>query len=181
MEHWVQFKFSKGFSLIEMIIVIFIIAILSSVIMFGVSQYINKGKDSNIYANMVILIPAGEKYYEANGNSYTDFCNPNPDSASSINVIKNAIAQMPTNTNGACHGGEIDEPDDWETGFGSAGNPPGLCCDVNSIGNSWVACANEFSDPTRVYCVDSRGIKKSITGTTCEAILACNLDTCECL
>ena len=64
---------NKGFTLIELIIVIVIIAILSAVILFSITQYINKGKDSNISANLAVLIPAGEVYYNSYNSTYKDF------------------------------------------------------------------------------------------------------------
>lgn len=42
----------KGFTIIELIVVIAIIAILASVVMVNVTQYINKSKDASIKANM---------------------------------------------------------------------------------------------------------------------------------
>jgi prepilin-type N-terminal cleavage/methylation domain-containing protein len=77
---------NKGFTLIELIVVIAIIAVLSGIILFSITQYINKGKDSNIAGNLAVLIPAGEIYYN-NTNSYSGFCN-NP-------VVTNAVSQMP--------------------------------------------------------------------------------------
>jgi prepilin-type N-terminal cleavage/methylation domain-containing protein len=76
----------NGFTLIELIVTIAIIAVLSGVILFSITQYINKGKDSNIAGNLAVLIPAGEVYYNYT-NSYSGFCNST--------VVTNAFAQMP--------------------------------------------------------------------------------------
>ncbi len=158
-KHFNKFSASqKGFTVIELIVVITIIAILSAVILLSVTQYINKGKDSNISGNLAVLVPAGEVYYNienaAYGDGYTGFCDPDKNSA-----IKNAISQMPQNPTGDCLGGLT----------------PGLCCNVAPDGDSWAACAQEFTYNTQAYCVDSRGVKKEILNSSCtSAIVSCD-------
>lgn len=150
-------NYSKAFTLIELIVVIVIIAILSGVILFSISQYVNKGKDSNISGNLAVLIPAGEVFYNSNHNSYIDFCDP----TGSGTVLKNAISQMPLQSSGApspCYS-------DFPT---STTNPAGVCCNVNSNGDSWAACARELTNPDYAYCVDSRGVKKRINNSSCD-------------
>lgn len=160
MAPWDQFNMKNkkyilpaGFTLIELIVVIAIILVLSGVILFSISQYINKGKDSNIAGNLAILIPAGEIYYNANGNSYEGFCQSN--------IVKNAIMQIPKNTNGAC-----------------SENAAGICCGVSSsFYDAWAACARMFSDSNSAFCVDSRGVKKEIDASDCQAnIIECRND-----
>jgi len=157
-------SYLKGFTLIELVVTIAIIAVLSGVILFSVTQYINKGKDSNIYGNLAVLIPAGEVFYNGNGNSYNDtatnppgasFCDPGKNSA-----IKNAFSQMPQNPDGGC----LD------------GLTPGVCCHAES--QAWVACAIEFTYPTMAYCVDSRGMKKEIANGECANIASANPVQC---
>lgn len=153
MEHWAQYNFllnmNKGFTLIELLVVIAIIGVLSGIVLFSITQYINRGKDSNIAGNLAILVPAGEVYYNSKGGSYSGFCDPDKNS-----VIKNAILQMPLNPSGNCYDG--------------LNNPAGLCCNVDSITeNKWAACAREFTDAGSAYCVDSRGVKKEIDNSNC--------------
>jgi prepilin-type N-terminal cleavage/methylation domain-containing protein len=146
---------NKGFTLIELIVVIAIIAVLYGIILFSVTLYINKGKDSNIYGNLSILIPAGEAYYNgfpnAYGGSSTNFC--------SLSLVTTAFSQM------------------------SSGATP-LCAvnTYNSNYQSWVACANEFTNTSYVYCVDSRGMSESENSQTCATITsACATSSiCQC-
>lgn len=66
---------NKGFTLIELLVVIAIVGVLSSIILFSVTQYINRGKDASIQGNLVILVAAGEVWYDHNTpNSYEGFC-----------------------------------------------------------------------------------------------------------
>lgn len=85
----------KGFTIIELVVVMAIIVLLYGIIMFSVSLYMNKGKDSAIYGNLATLIPAGEVYYNYYDSSYVGFC------ASS--VVENAFDQMPANTVHFCN------------------------------------------------------------------------------
>jgi len=138
----------KGFTLIELVVVISIIALLTAIILFSIAQYINRGKDSNIAGNLAILVPAGEVYYNSNDNSYEGFCNPSQNS-----VIKNTYDQLPENPAGNC-----------QNSF-----TPGLCCyEATPYYDAWAACARELSDAgAMAYCVDSRGMKKEITNDQC--------------
>ena len=156
-------KSGAGFTLVELIVVIAIIAILSGIILFTVSQYINRGKDSNISGNLAVLVPAGEAYYNGNTNSYQNFC--------SSTVVSNAKAQMPINPSGDC--------------YNISTNPSGVCCVVDSYNSSyqsWVACAREFANSSNVYCIDSRGFKEDVAGGTCSAITSscASTNTCQC-
>ncbi len=169
-----QNQLLTGFTLIELIIVIAITAILASIVLLTVQQYLNKGKDANISGNLAVLIPAGEAWYNGNGNSYEYFCNPNPvDSNPGNSALKNAIYQMPYNLDSSCYG----DPgaSNWTTTTGGGRNPAGLCCYVDSTYNdAWVACVPKFSDKTMALCVDSRGVKKDITKSQCDNLMSEN-------
>lgn len=148
-------KKEKAFTLIELMVVVAVAAILSGVVMFSAVQYINKGKDSNIKGNLITLIPAGEVWYNANGSSYEGFCSPAANS-----LMKNIISQLPQNSNGSCY---------------SDDNVAGLCCGGNApYYTSWAACANEFANAEKAFCVDSRGVRQEIDVSQCAAgIIQC--------
>jgi len=141
----------SGFTLVELAVVIVIIAILSATIILSVQQYIKRGKDANLLGNMATLPPAGEVFYNAS-NSYDGFCNPADNSA-----LKNTISQLPVNSSNDtfCYNSNSD-PDSW-TG---ESNPAGLCCLGSS--DAWAAYAQSFSDFSKLFCVDSRGVKKEV-------------------
>lgn len=163
---------NKGFTLIELIVTIAIISVLSGIILFTTTQYINKGKDSNIAGNLAALIPSGETFYNNNNYSYSGFCNP-----ASSSVLKNAITQMPLQPSGVlCRGGSISNPGAW-TGIL---NPAGVCCKEALDGQSWAACTREFANTSGFYCVDSRGMKKEITNAQCSSISTSSLSPVQC-
>ena len=150
---------NKGFTLIELILVIAIISILSGVILFSVSQYLSKGKDSNIKGNLAVLIPAGETFYNienaAHGDGYNGFCDPSQNS-----VINNIISSMQKNLSPS--------PADCSSGL-----TPGVCCNVAPpYFDKWVACTREFADSSKAYCVDSRGMKEDISDSSCTSSLS---------
>lgn len=143
----------NGFTLIELVVVITIVAVLSGIILVSVTQYISKGKDSGVIGNLAVLVPAGEAYYTGNSNSYIGFCD-----SDISGVVKNAVLQMPINPDGSC----------------SQDNAAGLCCGVALNGKAWAACANKFSDPSIAFCVDSRGVKEDISSQDCtNALFQC--------
>jgi len=157
----------KGFTLIELVVVLTIIVVLSSIILFSVSQYVNRGKDANVASNLTVLIPIGEAFYTGNGNSYADdkasFCNPEDNSA-----LENAILQMPD---------QIDDAPCYSENIAETTNPKGVCCFAKK--DTWVACARKFADTTKAFCVDSRGMKKEIEIAKCLE-LSPTSDTLEC-
>lgn len=158
---WEQYNLMKnGFTLIELLVVVAIIGVLSGVILFSVTQYVNKGKDSNIAGNLSVLIPAGEAFYNANGSyGYQDFCDP------SVNpVIRNVLSQMPENSEGPCYSASVT----------ATSNPQGVCCRINVNNDAWAACAQKFTDENKAYCVDSRGVKGEVD------ISKCNGSATEC-
>lgn len=130
--------FSKGFTLIELLVVISIISILSAVVLFGVTDYINKGKDAAVQGNLVVLVTAGEVWYDSNNNSYAGFCNSK--------VVENARTSVPST----------------------------VCCNESS--NAWAAWAQEFTNKSKAFCIDSTGIKKEITTDTdtCAIFTSCS-------
>jgi prepilin-type N-terminal cleavage/methylation domain-containing protein len=144
---------NAGFTLVEMLVVIAIVSVLSGIVLFSITQYINKGKNASMQGNLAILVTAGEVYYDRNaGNGYVDFCESS--------VVTNAFFQIPTLKSSHCS----------DAGKGVP------CC--NAIQNQWAVCSQEFTDPTRAYCVDSRGIKKEICNLSCtDTIVECPNDT----
>ena len=64
---------SKGFTIIELIVVIAIISVLATIIVIKVTAYINKSKDASIKGNMASMITSGVVFFNTSGN-YTGLC-----------------------------------------------------------------------------------------------------------
>ena len=68
-------KNQKGFTIIELIVVIAIIAVLASIVLVNVTQYINKGRDAAIKGNMNTIFTNSSVYFDdptTFGGSSTD-------------------------------------------------------------------------------------------------------------
>lgn len=57
-------KNQKGFTIIELIVVIAIIAVLATIVMINVTSYIAKGKDASIKGNMASIQTIAATYYD---------------------------------------------------------------------------------------------------------------------
>jgi len=55
---------SRGFTIIELIVVIAIIAVLATIVMINVTQYIAKGKDASIKGNMSSIAVSAAAFYD---------------------------------------------------------------------------------------------------------------------
>lgn len=64
---------SKGFTIIELLVVVAIIAVLTGIVLVNVTSYINKGKDAAIKGNLSTILTNGAVFYDTNA-SYTGFC-----------------------------------------------------------------------------------------------------------
>ncbi|MBM3206172.1 MAG: prepilin-type N-terminal cleavage/methylation domain-containing protein [Candidatus Staskawiczbacteria bacterium] len=65
-------KKQKGFTIIELLVVVAIIAVLAAIVLVNVTQYINKGKDAAIKGNMATILTNMAVWYDQNG-SYAGF------------------------------------------------------------------------------------------------------------
>ena len=64
---------SKGFTIIELIVVIAIIAVLAAIVLVNVPQYINKGKDAAIEGNLAGILTNAADYMTSH-TDYTTIC-----------------------------------------------------------------------------------------------------------
>ncbi len=92
---------AKGFTIIELIVVIAIIAVLAAVVLVNVTTYIAKGKNAAIKGTMSSMATIAAGYYDNNSSSFIGLLTTEPfavgiiaiDSANgSNNVTSNVIA-----------------------------------------------------------------------------------------
>lgn len=129
---------SKGFTIIELLVVVAIIAVLAAIVLVNVTGYINQGKNAAIKGNMSTITTNGAVYFDGAGN-YTNF-------GTNAQYTVPAAAAATANGGTALTYGLKSTNDFW------------CACSVMKVTTA------EPSGST--YCVDSTGYKKTTT-TAC--------------
>src|SRR5579864_3781880 len=104
---------SKGFTIIELLVVVSIIAVLAAIVLVNVTGYINSGKNAAIKGNLATILTNGAVYYDAGtggaNTPYVGFCGSNY-----VTVPQAAI----------------------DAAYGSVGN---VTCTLNAASTAWCA------------------------------------------
>ena len=139
---------SKGFTIIELVVVIAIIAILASIVLISVSGYINKGKDATMQEELHAF--QTNAISTANGGNY------------------------PITGTGSCLATSQSVADSawWAIAGNSSSKGPyyatAFCVqDSTTTPTKFCACAQDLSDTANMWCVDSDGKSEKITGKVC--------------
>jgi prepilin-type N-terminal cleavage/methylation domain-containing protein len=89
-------KNQKGFTIIELIVVIAIIAVLAAIVLVNVTTYINKGKDAAIQGNLSSIMTNASVFFDTAGN-YTGNCASTP-VVGALNAAKTAYGNLTGDT-----------------------------------------------------------------------------------
>jgi prepilin-type N-terminal cleavage/methylation domain-containing protein len=126
----------KGFTIIELIVVVAIIAVLAAIVLVNVTSYINKGKDAAIQGNLSSMMTNAAVIFDSTGNYLL-----------------------------ACAGANVPPITAAKTAYGSPPGDTATCNFTATTGVAWAACSQlKVSDS--YFCVDSTGAKKTITTRT---------------
>jgi prepilin-type N-terminal cleavage/methylation domain-containing protein len=129
---------TKGFTIIELIVVIAIIAVLAAIVMVNVTQYINKGKDAAVQGNLASVMTNAAVYAE----TATDL---------------SAVCDAPAVASALAAADKAFDGDDTANEV----------TDCNDAAAAWAACG-QLKGTDSYFCVDSTGAKKTIgTRATC--------------
>ncbi|MEI8062387.1 MAG: type II secretion system protein [bacterium] len=128
---------NKGFTLVELLIVIAIIGILSSVVLANVSQGRTKAYDAKVQAQMASIRGDAEIYYITNGNygitTYSCGLGMFADTASGmVNLTKSVNYPVGENT---------------------------IVCNSDSVTKTY-AVSDNMSGTSTYWCIDSKGTSK---------------------
>ncbi len=86
----------KGFTIVEVVVVIGVIAILASIVTLGLSAYLKDGRDNQRQSNVLLIAEALEKYYDENGEyPNCDSIQTNPDTT--LKGVDTETFTMPSN------------------------------------------------------------------------------------
>ncbi len=133
---------AEGFTIIELIVVIAIIAVLAGIVLVNVTQYINKAKITAIKSDMLELKKAATIFF-ADPEHSGDVCD-----SSSFSAVSDAIEQIKSNSYGCSN----------------------LACPDNNGGNKWMAWTN-LIDNSGYWCTDytdATVLASSVTMSSCE-------------
>lgn len=128
-------KFTNGFTIIELLVVIVIISVLTVIVTSNILKYIAKGKDAVIRHDLATLQTYGAQYYESQ-ESYAGFC-----SDPKVLSIASSIPK--------------------ENFIGWNGGTVNMECYTNVSNTEWCACSyfTNWPGTSMVFCVDSQGTK----------------------
>ena len=150
-------KFKKGFTLLELLVVVAIIAIITSVILVSLGDSKNKGADASVKSNLGTIRSQSEIFYSNNDNKFLPagsstfsiatcpaYNASGTDMLSKDKVISDAIAEaVKRGTNGSsCYNSNI----------------------------AWAVAVGLKSSATASWCVDSGGNSKQVSSAPASAI-----------
>jgi type IV pilus assembly protein PilE len=150
-------KSTKGFTIIELMVVVFVIAILAFIVMVNVVGYINKVRNAAVKANLASMVIRSTAYFDTNLNDFGSDFITSPSYAVPATAVQSAdngniapVAFGSTTTQAWCSCAPI-----YTTGVES-----GTLC-VDSTGYKRVTtnpcsarCLGSSSDYSYFYCLD---------------------------
>ncbi|OGZ73040.1 MAG: hypothetical protein A2908_01795 [Candidatus Staskawiczbacteria bacterium RIFCSPLOWO2_01_FULL_38_12b] len=139
----------KGFTIIELLVVVAIIAVLTGIVLVNVTQYIGKSKNANIKGNMSTILTNAAVYYDdANPSTYVDF-------------VLTASYTNPADAADAASGGTVT--------YSEIASAFCACSTMNTTS----------SEPAgSTFCVDTTGYKKVTVATCADRCVTADVGVC---
>lgn len=135
---------TRGFTIIELIVVIAIIAVLAAVVMVNVVSYINKSRDAAVKGSLSTLLTNGTIVMEANGDYENFFSATEEPGATYFKPIYDSLIAQ----------GYVADNIAYSTGESYT---------------KWCASVQLKVDSDKYFCVDSSGVKQESEGAVCES------------
>ena len=140
----------KGFTIIELIVVIAIIAVLAAIVLVNVTSYINKGKDAAAEGNLASMLTNSAVWFDSatGGNgSYNNWITGTGTGAATYVSVYNSLVTA---------------------GYATVTATCNVASCAGSTSTNWCALITLKSiSPAQTYCVDSTGAKVQKVSGTC--------------
>ncbi len=165
-----MFKLSKGFTIVELIIVIAIIAVLAAIMIANVSQYVGKSRDTSVKGEIHQLATAITDYVVTNGSG-SSVCQ-----SAAAKKIGNAIKAISPNYEFSCY-------DFYEGYHIASAKRPNLASIMLPVAQASVGppppppVINPDCSPISWYTV-VKGLKISTSGCWCSDSYGSIVDSC---
>jgi prepilin-type N-terminal cleavage/methylation domain-containing protein len=144
---------SKGFTIIELLVVVAIIAVLTGIVLVNVTSYISKGKDAAAKGNLASMLTNSAVFYDG-ASTYTNFYSA---AASPITTVAGCVGN--SGFTGPCQGL-------INAGYASITiTCAGAAC--NAAGATGFCAMVTEKATTNTFCVDSTGNKIDKAAGTC--------------
>ena len=150
----------KGFTIIELIVVIAIIAVLAAIVLVNVTQYIAKGKNAAIEGNMATLMTNAAAYFDQYSAKHAN--------------------DFVLNTATGC-GGTTNGTSPIAKAISSAYGSNQLKCYGNTASQAWCGYSATLAAGSAAasnFCVDSTGYKQTAPTVKCTSTHFCCSSTC---
>ncbi|HEU4677302.1 MAG TPA: prepilin-type N-terminal cleavage/methylation domain-containing protein [Candidatus Paceibacterota bacterium] len=148
----------RGFTLLELVVVIAIIAILAAVVIGATSQQKNAGGNAGVEQNLVNARSQIALYYVNNNNSYLNAC-----ADARIRKMVQAAAKAANITPSAAAYANTDVGD-WNSE---------ACHATAAAWAIWVPLRSSTSASPAAWCVDSTNASRQVTGSLASGAVAC--------
>ncbi len=157
----------KGFTLVELIVVILIIAVLAAIVVSGVIVYVQKSKIAAMQENFHTLITGNTDYLQTNG-SYGMFCNSLTTENMLFGIYNSKLDK----------GGIFCYDDSSKFSIDAGGNPSGSSNSGGNCNNNtntcWAICIHLTTATSGAslidWCADSAGKNEYVSPTQCTAL-----------
>ena len=157
----------RGFTLLELLVVITIIGMLAAIVFASLTTSRNKGADANIKSDLKNAMAQAQLFYDLGGSSYSGVCAL----SGTYNVGSMVNAAEKTYNQGT--------PTVYGNGTASTWNTA-QCHDSQGAWAAVVPLRSSVNGATVAWCVDHTGVSKQISTTSVSILTTSGVNQYQC-